>query len=843
MSRPSLRSFVFGRPFNSLKTSGAALALAAASLGAPSLFAADPVDATIVSQNVVNKIDEKVYSHFLEHIYNSCNGGLWGELVWNRSLEAGTDQSWSWADGVIKQDSRANDRRLLLGAELQGDAPWTDYDIRVTAKKIDGSEGFLIMFRAAPDQSSYYWVNVGGWENKFIAIEKQTPATNGRRVIVGERKPFPAIENGRIYDFRVQVVGANIKVFMDQELVLEVADFADDAPKSGCVGVGTWGTRAEFGTVLVRDMNRKTLYDSTSEKPVALKNAKVDVRFWKVKGDAERKTGDARNSDKYVRFNGAGSISQPNFAFQKGETYDYSFWARGVGKAQFISAVVADGGSPFTLDAAQEFAVDAKDDWVKFSGEFKASMTSPGGSICLELAPNDGASLDVDQISVFPRSWAENSKGFRPDLLNAIKEIQPKLIRWPGGCYASAYRWKSGIGPQDDRVSYPLELWNDVDVNSFGLDEFITFCREVGAEPIMVVNVGTKQWTDAVGPSVNDVDWIQEAVDWFEYCNGPATSKWGAVRAKNGHPEPYGVKYWEIDNEVRGSDTPAQRYISIIKELVPRWKAIDPNVKIIACGSWMGDRDAWDSAILNGAGEYFDYLSTHRYDDPNGFVKNPWENQYFFESRRDMIAKSPNKAIKMFDSEWNAQSTDWRTGLHAGGILNCFERVGDTLEIAAPALFLRHVSADAWDNAFVNFDADQWFPAPNYVVMKLWRESYAPNRVELKSDVADMNGKTPVINAVATKSEDGKTLYFKAVNNRETDVEYRVALADAKAKAVKATVVSPEAADAKAKLRQRNDIGAADRIVPRSVEAKIVDGKIVVEAPSYSALVVEITVE
>ncbi|MBQ2851387.1 MAG: hypothetical protein IJE77_12975, partial [Thermoguttaceae bacterium] len=155
----------------------------------------------------------------------------------------------------------------------------------------------------------------------------------------------------------------------------------------------------------------------------------------------------------------------------------------------------------------------------------------------------------------------------------------------------------------------------------------------------------------------------------------------------------------------------------------------------------------------------------------------------------------------------------------------------------------RHVSATAWDNAFVNFDNDQWFPAPNYVVMKLWRDSYAPNRVELKSDVADMNGKTPIINAVATKSEDGKTLYFKAVNNRETDVEYRVALADAKAKAVKATVVSPEAADAKAKLRQRNDIGAADRIAPRSVEAKIVDGKIVVEAPSYSALVVEITVE
>lgn len=831
MSQQSLRSLIFRRPF-------ASLAFLAASLGAPLLFAADPIESTIVSQNVVNKIDEKIYSHFLEHIYNSCNGGLWGELVWNRSLEAGADPSWSWADGVIKQDSRAVDRRLLLGAELQGDAPWTDYDVRVTARKLEGSEGFLIIFRAAEDGSSYYWANIGGWGNQFVAVEKETPATNGRRVTVGERKPLPPIEIGRIYDFRVQVVGANIKVFMDQELILEVADFDDDAPKSGCVGVGTWDVRAEFGAVFARDMSRKTLYDSTCECPQAIRKLKADVRFWTVEGDAERKTGDARNSAKYLRFNELGSISQSNFAFQAGETYAYSFWARGAGKATFASSIEADKTA-----VEDAFAVDANDGWVKFNGQFKAPATTDDGSIKLTFAPADGATLDVDQISVFPRSWAENSKGFRPDLLDAIKKIQPKLIRWPGGCYASAYRWKSGIGPQDDRVSYPLELWNDVDVNSFGIDEFIAFCREVGAEPIVVVNVGSKQWTDAVGESVKDVDWIQEAVDWFEYCNGPATSKWGSVRAKNGHPEPYGVKYWEIDNEIRADDFPSERYVSIVRELVPRWKAIDPNVKTIACGSWAGDRDRWDSDVLNGAGECFDYLSTHRYDDPNGFATNPWENQRFFESRRDMIAKSPNKAVKMFDSEWNAQSTDWRTGLHAGGILNCFERVGDVLEIASPALFLRHVSANDWDNAFVNFDNDQWFPAPNYVVMKLWRESYAPNRVELKLKTDDANDRAPLVNAVATKSEDGKTLYFKAVNNRETAVEYRVALADAKAKAVKATVVSPEAADAKSKLFQRNDLDVPDRIAPRPLEAKIVDGKIVVEAPSYSALVVEIAIE
>lgn len=827
------------------KTGRVAAALSlVAGLAAAVAFGAEnaptPIDATIVSQNELNRVDEKVYSHFLEHIYNSCNGGLWGELVWNRSLEAGSGSQWSVENGVIKQDSLSVNQKLLLGADLQAETPWTDYDVRVSAKKVAGNEGFLILFRAAPDGSSYYWANIGGWDNKFVAIEKETPKTNGGRVTVGKRVEFPPIENDRIYDIRISVVGQNMKVFLDQELILEAVDFADDAPTSGCVGVGTWATRAEYGSVLVRSLDRKTLYDSLETAPKLGSN--VEVRYWNVDGNASWKNGDARNSAKYLRFNGFGELSQENFAFRAGEIYDYSFWTRGDGKATFFANGTANETTTSDEIRVGEFDVETGGEWRKISGEFRVPKTNDKATIRFNFEPNDDAFLDVDQISVFPRSWKEKTNGLRPDLLNAIKEIRPTLIRWPGGCYASAYRWKSGIGPQDDRVAYPIELWNDVDVNSFGIDEFIPFCREVGAEPVMVVNIGTKQWEG----HITDVDWLQEVCDWVEYCNGPATSKWGAVRAKNGRVEPYGVKYWEIDNEVRPSDSPSEWYVDVINKLVPRMKAIDPTITIIACGSWTGDREKWDADVIAGAGKNFDYLSTHRYDDPNGFAFNPWDNQRFFEVRREMIAKSENKHIKMFDSEWNAQSTDWRTGLHAGGILNCFERIGDVLEIAAPALFLRHETANDWDNAFVNFNQTGWYPAPNYVVMKLWRDSFAPTRIELKSDAKELNGENPIVNAVATKSQDGSTLYFKAVNNLETAVEYRLTLADATAANVQATVVSPEvAADAaaKAKLFERNDFENADKIAPRPVDAKIVDGKIVVAAPSYSALVVKIDVE
>lgn len=810
---------------------------------APVVLSADAdskvvVNASVDSQKVLKQIDEKIYSQFLEHIYNSCNGGLWGELVWNRSLEAGRENGWVIEDGLVKQESRSADCRLLLGKDSQGQQPWTDYEFRVKAKKIAGNEGFLIIFRAAPDMSSYYWVNIGGWGNECIAIEKETKKSRGRHVI-GPRTQIKGIADGEVCDIRLVVVGQKIQVFINDECVHEIEDTSDDVITSGCVGVGTWETKAEFGDILVRDLQNKPLYDMTKDAPSIFST--VDVRYWTVKGSASTRRGDALNSSRYLRFSGQGQLMQNELAFNQEETYDYSYWTRGKGKVEFSCNVGASEN-----EKIGDYKADS-DDWTKVTGSFTVSESSVESSICLSFVPEAGSFIDVDQVSIMPRSWKENSEGFRPDLLKAVADIHPSLIRWPGGCYASAYRWKSGIGPQDKRGAYPIELWNDVDVNSFGIDEFVPFCRSVGAEPIMVVNIGTAQWINAVGdPALKSNDWLQEVCDWVEYCNGPATSKWGAVRAQNGHPDPYNVKYWEIDNEVRYTDTPASKYVAIINELVPRIKAIDPNVKIIACGSWMGDKMRWDEDVVKGAGKNFDYLSLHRYDDPNGFAFNPWDNQRFYEAHREMIAKSDNPNIKLFSSEWNAQSTDWRTGLHAGGYLNCCERVADVMEIAAPALFLRHKTATGWDNAFINFDNARWYPAPNYVVMKLWRDSFAPNLLDMSSEAPELNGDNPIINAVATKSEDGKTLYFKTVNCMANDVTYNVAfddVIDVSKASISATCVTPEVSDsedAKAKLAKRNTLDDPHAIAPFEIPVRVDNNVVSVDAPSYSALVIKI---
>ena len=789
---------------------------AAAALWTAAGHAQTVVDATVDPGKVLGKIDGKVYGHFLEHIYNSCNGGLWGELVWNRSFEVGTGSNWQYDKGVFAFDNAGNPR-ALFGAQ-----DWTDYELTCDAKKTGGEEGFLILYRVT--DTNYFWVNIGGWANERSGLEFGT-INESRDVRHGARAafaPFRKIEKGKTYKIRLVVKGTTAKLYMDDELYMETN--SDNGVTHGCAGLGTWNTSAEYSNVLVKSLDGEILYDGNKQAPARVKASKM--RFWIVDGNIAQVRGDARNSDKYVHVDGAGSLEQENFCFQKGEVYQFSFWARGKGGVTFQ-------GKPFAVDA---------DQWTKFNGEFTVDESNTNATLKIDFNVGGGNFVDFDQASIMPRSWVENYSGFRPDLLKAIKDLKPAVIRWPGGCYASMYRWKSGIGPQDDRRVYPREMWNDIDVNSFGIDEFVQMCRLVGAEPIMVVDLGTEQWTSRVD-GASEVDWMTEAVEWVEYCNGPATSKWGAVRAQNGHPEPYGIKFFELDNEVHWKSTPADVYIRMIKEVVPRMKAVDPNIKIIACGSWSGPRDDWDRAILNGTGKYFDYLSTHRYDNPDGYMRNPYENQKFFESRREMIAECPNPAIRMFDSEWNAQSTDWRTGLHAGGILNCFENVGDTLEIAAPALFLRHKSATGWDNAFVNFDQAGWYPAPNYVVMKLWHDNFLPNRAEWTSDSADLNGDMPIINAAATVSDDGRTVVFKAVNNKEEDVTLKLTVANSGIASVSATVITPELASGEEvtdKLRKRNDLDAPDRIVPKP-NAVTVDGStITVVLPALSANLIRI---
>jgi alpha-N-arabinofuranosidase len=763
------------------------------------------VSILINPSRVEGRIDEKVYGHFLEHIYHSVNGGLWGEMVWNRSFEElGPENAgmWSIKDEKIIQDSMATNVRLWFGQP-----EWADYEFTLQARKTGGSEGFLVLFRGISNDE-FYWYNFGGWGNDHHALEK---GTKGKRWgSVGP--PFKGqIEADRWYDIKVRCKENHIQVWLDDKKVLDFTD-TDKPHLRGRVGIGTWATTAEFKNIRVADPGGQTLFEGIPEAVPANLVSRHWEPFGKAKFDLTKENPLNSNFCQYIESNaGIAGIRQSNLNIVKGQTYSGSVWIKG--RAQNgINVIFSDGEN--TIYQVNLPAPSSK--WTEHKFQFDSDVTAHDASLSIQLQGK--AKVHIDQVGLMS-SAAGQTGGYRPDLLKAIADLRPPIIRWPGGCFASPYRWKDGIGPQHKRKVTPRPMWDDLDINSYGTDEFIRMCHGIGAEPLIVVNIGTRTWNGDVDPE----EFLQDVLDWIEYCNGSENTTWGKVRAQNGHPKPYQVKYWEIDNETWHMG--AEKYVEAVKKFAPAMRKKDPTIKLAACGSG-GFNHRWNREIIDGCAELIDYLSIHHYENPNLYAKGPYRYESFINETAKLIKESKNPHLRIYCSEWNAQSTDWRTGLYAGGILNAFERCAPTFEIGGPALFLRHQSATAWDNAFINFDQYRWFPAPNYIVMKLWRHHFAPYRIAVKAESSPLN-------VVATKSGNGREIYLKAVNPSDADLEVELSIEENfELKKAGMQLVAPGS------LRARNTLEKPDAVQPRIGRVELKGQKVRFALPRLSVAVV-----
>ena len=775
----------------------------------PALSSAQSVTLNIAPEKVVAEIDSKIYGHFLEHIYHSVNGGLWGELIWNRSFEQNALGQWMVSGNKIAQESMGTNVRLTFG-----DADWCDYEFTLQAKKTDGQEGFLILFRVKSEQD-FYWCNLGGWGNTKHAIER---FINDR----GSRGVGPSVQ-GKIdrdkwYNIRVRCEGPKFHIWLDDDKVIEFTD-DQDAHFTGCVGIGTWATQAVFRNLKVKSLDGSVLYEGLPENT---------AKSWQAYGSPEvyldhTNPLNTRVSQRIVTGEQGGGLQQEGLCIRAGETYEGSVWLRGDAPGGMIVRLTGDS------QQQMQTAIKAPSpDWQEHRFSLKPNWSNQNAA--LSIGAKAKGEVWIDQVSLMPTSWRKKG-GFRPDLLKAIADLKPPIIRWPGGCFASSYQWKLGIGPQHKRLPHPREIWDDLDVYSFGTDEFIAMCRAVGAEPVIVVNIGSKYWnTDA-----DTHDYTRDILDWIEYCNGSAETRWGKIRVANGHPKPYNVKFWEIDNETW--HMPGSQYAEEVLRLAPLMKKADPSIKLLACGSGGSgsmsrsrhDGMPYNRTVVERCAHVLDYISIHHYENPDRFADGPRSYEVFFRELGDIIKSSKNPNLKIYVSEWNARSADWRTGLYCAGLLNAFERCSDTLTMGGPALFLRHTSATDWDNAFINFDNCTWFPAPNYVVMKLWNEHYASLRLEVAGDPGPLN-------AVATKSKDGKTLYCKVVNPTQDAIDLVLNVEPTfKIRQSRMQLVTADS------LRARNTLDQPNRIRP--VPAKVETGakSVRCQLPPYSAAVVSIT--
>lgn len=746
-------------------------------------------------------IDENLYGQLFEHIYFSANNGVWQELIYERSFEPehhpgitprdGFFDGWFMEGDVLHSPTRYEQPLKITTVDADSyditmDVNWRAYklarrswsggllDIRFAVGNDSEGKPYYVrihdpkyearLFNPAQTESQIQANSLAQAREKAQAAEtgpnfalaqmveremQMGPRT--RKVNVFEPivmknatpSQIPPLEwvSGDWHKLRINVRGKNITVFWDGKKVISYAKL--DLASKNDVTLWVNYTETYYKNIKVSSPNGYTTYFEGVPEDVKIPSVAPQ---WNAFGNGsfELVKGDAINMDysQKITATSATGVAQGPQNVVAGEKFIGSIYAKGDGK---LSVALKNGSANV---ASQALGVPGSE-WKKYDIELSAGSYT--GDADFAIVVEDG-SVQVDQVTL-TTATGESLGGFRPDILKAVQDLHPTCLRWPGGGYTAQYDWKWGIGPQEERQRWAHWMWMDYDQNCFGTDEFIKFCRTINSEPIIVVPVGFER------PDSERPDFIQSACEWLRYCNAPATDEWGAKRAANGHPEPYNVKFWEIDNEMW--EMGIERYEACVREFSTALREIDPTITIIACGGFSEDEE-----FINRSGNYFDFLSLHHYEQQGGYATGPKRLAAQYDHYADIIANSPNPNIKLFISEWNLQSIDWRTGLFAAGFLNVCEQ-RDIVGMGAAALFIRRTDMPDWNNAFINFDYKDVFVAPNYQVTELWYNHFSKYLVDFKGETKDLS-------IVTTMSENGRDVIVKVCNPTETPYELEV---------------------------------------------------------------------
>ncbi len=276
--------------------------------------------------------------------------------------------------------------------------------------------------------------------------------------------------------------------------------------------------------------------------------------------------------------------------------YEFRIVARSVfePKAVTLTITLVETGEI----VAQE-KVPLKTEWETFSGRLRLPENSPASALYqFAIVAEPPAHFVVSRALLYPD---DHVNGADPDVIRFLKEARLPILRWPGGNFASGYHWQWGIGPVDKRPTVPNPAWEGLEFNLFGTDEFIAFCRAVGCEPLICINAGDGT--------------PEEAAAWVEYCNGSPDTPMGKLRAQNGHPEPYNVRFWEIGNELYGRwqvfwttpDGYLDRYLRFREAMLK----VDPNIYVLACGYGNEPLSGWNIRLIEGAREKLQCITDH----------------------------------------------------------------------------------------------------------------------------------------------------------------------------------------------------------------------------------------
>ena len=286
------------------------------------------------------------------------------------------------------------------------------------------------------------------------------------------------------------------------------------------------------------------------------------------------------------------AIRQLDLGLVKGKEYVGYIWLKPVRDAVTVDVTLRWGEGPAKMD--KHTITHEKSPYQKCLMRFTAGADTNEGS--LEIRATCGCPCLVGAVSLMP---ADNVEGMRADTMALLKELDSPVYRWPGGNFVSGYNWKDGIGPRDRRPPRQNPAWTGVEHNDFGLDEFMDFCRLLNTEPYIAVNSG--------------LGGVKSAVEELQYSNGAADTPMGKLRAKNGHTEPYKVKWWGIGNEMYGGwqlgHMPLKDYVKKHNTFADAMLAEDKSIKLVAVGA----TGPWSEMMMQQCAGHMHLISEHFY--------------------------------------------------------------------------------------------------------------------------------------------------------------------------------------------------------------------------------------
>ena len=413
-----------------------------------------------------------------------------------------------------------------------------------------------------------------------------------------------------------------------------------------------------------------------------------------------------------------------------GEKYNLSLFMRNVsgeGKSVRVALVEPQGWGKDPKLLSDTYIKVEGNEWKKFEAVLSPDSTCQKAA--LQILVLDLGDLDVDMVSLIPQDTYKGH-GLRKDLAQALADLNPKFMRFPGGCvvhgggdgFWNTYRWKTTIGPKEQRKSLK-NTWGYHQSMGLGYFEYFQFCEDLGMEPVPILPAGVScqgtnggwgmwptQAQDVVPMSEMD-EWVAEAIDLIDWANGdPATNKWAKMRADAGHPKPFNLKYLGIGNEEKISPEFCERF----KYIYERVTKAHPEIIIVGTAGPGSHKDNPDyEAGWKLADELSMPIIDEHYYEPNS---------YFLKSRQ-YDAYPRDRKTKVYLGEYAAKDKKLIDALAEGLYLLHVERNGDVVSMTSYAPLFARKNATNWNPDLIYFDNERPFLTCSYYVQQMFGQS------------------------------------------------------------------------------------------------------------------------